>query len=79
MVERKIKKTDVLLALKNGIVIEIKENSKPCTHCLILGHTSKGKPLHVAVALVPDGVLILTTYEPYAKIWGENFDKKVVK
>jgi len=79
MAEREISEKDVKTALQNGIVIELYENSKPHKRCLVLGHIQDGSPLHVVVALVPDGILILTTYEPTADRWSSDFKTKVVK
>jgi len=79
MTERKIQRDDVVSALNNGIIIQFNRNAQPCPCCLVLGRTNQGNPLHVAVAIKPDGIRILTTYEPDAEIWGENLDTKVVK
>lgn len=78
MRERKISKPDVKTALKNGTIIELCEESKPHKRCLVLGYLENGTPLHVVVAFVPDGLLILTTYEPTTDRWSSDFKTKVV-
>ena len=78
MVERDISTKDVKTALKNGIIIELYENAKPHKRCLVLGYLENGSPLHVVVAFVSDGLLILTTYEPTADRWSNDFKTKVV-
>lgn len=79
MRERKIEPTDVKTALKNGIIIDLCEEAKPHKRCLVLGYTENGTPLHVVVAFVSDGLLILTTYEPTTDRWSSDFKTKVVK
>ena len=78
MAERKISQKDVKKALKNGVIIKVCEKSKPHQRCLVLGHIDSGDPLHIVVAIVPDGVLVLTTYIPEIKRWGTDYKTKVV-
>lgn len=79
MRQREIEPTDVKTALRNGIIIELCEEAKPHKRCVVLGHLENGSPLHVVVAIVPDGLLILTTYEPTVDRWSNDFKTKVVK
>jgi len=79
MTERNIYEKDVISALKNGIVIEVDSKIKQDKNCLVLGHSIKGDPLHIAVALKPAEIIILTTYHPNKKRWGEDYKTKVVR
>lgn len=79
MTERVIHQKDVVAAMRSGVIIELKQDAKPCPCCLILGKARSGDPLHVAVAFKEGCLLVLTTYQPEVEFWGENLDKKVVK
>jgi len=78
MRQRRIEPTDVKTVLKNGTIIDLCEEAKPHKRCVVLGHLENGSPLHVVVAIVPDGLLILTTYEPTVDRWSNDFKTKVV-
>lgn len=79
MTERNIDEKDVISALKNGIVIEVNSKIKQDKNCLVLGNSIKGDPLHVAVALKPGEIIILTTYRPNKKRWGDDYKTKAVR
>ena len=62
--ERGIFRYDVIHALQTGEIIEHYPDDFPNPSCLILGTTSKSKPLHVVCASNDEGIKIITAYYP---------------
>ena len=72
MLERDIRKKEILGALKNDDIIESYPDSLPYPAFLILGFT-EGKPLHIVCALSDDFLWIITVYRPDNKRWTNDF------
>lgn len=68
MIKRSIQDYEVEEALFWGEIIEEYPQDKYSPSCLILGITSKGRPLHVQVSF-PPRVVIITVYEPDEDEW----------
>ncbi|MDP2804367.1 MAG: DUF4258 domain-containing protein [Gallionellaceae bacterium] len=73
MHERGISEEDVGSAIANGLVIESYPNDTPFSSALLLGQAGL-KAIHVVYADVVDDDLrvIITVYEPDAKIWCDD-------
>jgi hypothetical protein len=66
-----IRDEDVDQAVRNGKIIEMYPDDEPYPSCLIYGHTSQGRPLHIvcAFAVESDMAIIVTTYHPDPDRW----------
>lgn len=78
MYQRNIRADDVKVALLGGEVIESYLEDKPLPSFLVLGRTSKGRPLHTVVALDSEEQIlwIITVYEPSMEEWEEGFRRR---
>ena len=74
----KIQVEELLEALDSGEIIEEYPEDTPYPSCLILGHTSAGRVLHVVAAPVPNGesLIIITTYQPDPDRWESDFKRR---
>ncbi len=67
---RKIEAKEIEEAICNGTIIEAYPDDPRGPSCLILGFTSRGRPLHVVCGkLEEDEILIITAYEPGLEEW----------
>jgi hypothetical protein len=66
--ERDITTADMETAIMNGEIIKEYPDDKPFPSCLICGHTSTGRPLHIVCSLAPVSNII-TFYFPDEKLW----------
>jgi len=67
---RKIEAEEIEEAICNGTIIEPYPDDPRGASCLILGFTSRNRPLHVICGrLEEDEILIITAYEPDPKEW----------
>ncbi|MDI6755624.1 MAG: DUF4258 domain-containing protein [Thermodesulfobacteriota bacterium] len=67
---RKIKAEDIEEAIIKGAIIEPYPDDPRGASCLILGLTSKGRPLHIVCGRLEENeILIITAYEPDAEEW----------
>ena len=64
---------DVINALTNGEIIEEYTSDYPFPSCLVLGHTTTGKPLHVVCGSNGTELWLITTYFPNSMEWSEDF------
>jgi len=71
---RKIEAKEIEEAICKGIIIEPYPDDPRGTSCLILGFTSRDRPLHIVCGrLEKDEILIITAYEPDPKEWEEDW------
>ena len=74
MFERRISKEEVLKVIKDSETIGEYADDFPFPSRLALG-VVEGRPLHVVVALNPDGptCIVITAYEPTTEVWSNDF------
>ncbi len=74
ILERNIKRNDVLNTIKTGIVIEEYPTDKPLFSCLIYNN-DKENPLHVVAGIDEDtdSIFIITVYRPDSDVFLEDF------
>jgi hypothetical protein len=76
-VERNISELEIRRAGEHAGIIEDYPTDKYSPSCLLLGFTETGRPLHIQVSRMDsDLVKIITTYEPNATEWTDNFSKR---
>ena len=70
LMQREIKRADVLSCIETGKIIEQYPTDKPFPSCLILGKSVSGKDIHVICGL-DKGVIcyIITAYYPNLEKW----------
>lgn len=67
---RKIEAEEIEQAICNGAIIEPYPDDPRGASCLVLGFTSRDRPLHVICGrLEEDEILIITAYEPDPEEW----------
>ncbi len=67
---RKIEAEEIEQAICNGTIIEPYPDDPRGPSCLVLGLTSRDRPLHVICGrLEEDEILIVTAYEPDPEEW----------
>jgi hypothetical protein len=71
MIQRAIKRSDVIEAILCGEIIEEYPKDKYWPSCLIYGKTKGGRDLHVQVSNPPH-VVIITTYDPDPAEWMDS-------
>jgi hypothetical protein len=80
MFERNISEDDILLVLEQGAIIEEYHDDFPFPSILINGRSIAEQPLHVIVGIdrSEKRLYIITTYEPDATKWTDNFSRRRV-
>jgi hypothetical protein len=80
MFQRHIGADEVTFILTHGQVIERYEEDFPLPSVLLHGRTTANRPLHVVVGINVDEqkLVIITTYEPDALQWADNFSRRIV-
>ncbi len=73
MLERQIRRREVLECILNGEIIEEYFSDKPSPSCLIFGITANARNMHVCCAYSDDMVYIITAYEPNLFKWNNDF------
>ena len=73
MLERSIKKEDVIHSVIHGEIIEQYAKDFPFPSCLIAGSTLLDEPLHTVCSIGQDNVWIITVYKPDRDKWKGNF------
>jgi len=78
MFQRKRTKDDVRKVINHGEVISDYPDDKPFPSMLTLGFVEK-RPVHVVLAYdnINETGYVVTTYVPDAKLWTENFKRRV--
>ena len=70
---RQIKAQDIEQAIQTGFIIEAYPGDPRGASCLLLGFVDK-RPLHVVCGCLDDEeLLIITAYEPDAKVWENDW------
>lgn len=68
--QRKIKDTEVIMAIANGEIIEDYPEDVRGQSCLVLGYIGPGRPVHAVCGIDPSGTLIIiTVYFPEPSKW----------
>ncbi len=77
MFDRSISEEDVRQTVDSGKIIARYDDDKPYPSWLLLGWRGT-RPIHVVVARnqAEDEDIIVTVYEPDARIWDHLFEKK---
>jgi hypothetical protein len=80
MFQRHIGAEEVAFILTHGQVIERYEEDFPLPSVLLSGRTEANRPLHIVVGINIDEqkLVIITTYEPDALQWADNFSRGIV-
>jgi hypothetical protein len=80
MFQRHIGAEDVTFILTHGQVIERYDEDFPLPSALLNGRTAANRPLHVVVGINVHErkLVIITTYEPDALQWTDNFSRRIV-
>lgn len=80
MFQRHIGADEVICILRHGHVIKRYDDDFPFPSVLLNGRTTANRPLHVVVGLNADEriLVIITTYEPDALQWADNFSRRIV-
>ncbi|MDR2924207.1 MAG: DUF4258 domain-containing protein [Treponema sp.] len=76
MFRRGISMDDVAGALANGEIIEQYPSDYPFPSCLVLGHTTAGKALHVVCGSNGEELWLITAYIPSHADWTEDFRQR---
>lgn len=78
MHQREIKVDEVKEVLISSQIVEEYATDKPLPSTLVLGYTSKKRPLHVVVAIEENEKLVwtITAYEPTMDEWEKGFHKR---
>lgn len=81
--ERAISNRDLMAVLSGGYAIECQGVQKDSIEILLMGHT-KGynnmyRPLHVAVSIKDNDVLVKTAYDPRSREWQweNNYETRI--
>ena len=80
MFQRHIGAEEVAFILTHGQVIERYDEDFPLPSVLLNGRTAANRPLHVVVGINVDErkLVIITTFEPDALQWADNFSRRIV-
>jgi hypothetical protein len=74
----RIQVEEVLQAIETGEIIEQYLDDTPYASCLILGHTTSGRPLHLVCApiIAEERLIVITTYQPDPSRWDLEFRRR---
>jgi hypothetical protein len=72
LIQRNIKRKDVIHTLLNGEIIEEYPKDLPYPSCLILGHDTNYNPQHVVCSVGQGFLWIITVYKPDIKKWQKD-------
>jgi hypothetical protein len=80
MFQRHIGAEEVTFLLTHGQVIERYDEDFPLPSVLLNGRTVANRPVHVVVGINVDEqkLVIITTYEPDALQWADNFSRRIL-
>lgn len=70
--QRNILISDVKNAINNGEIIEYYDDDYPYPSCLILGHETNNKILHIVCGMSANTVHMVTAYYPDDEKWEED-------
>ena len=71
--QRNISENDIRSAICSGMIIEHYPTDYPWPSCLIAGHTSENKILHVVVSSTGEAAKLITAYWPDIEKWNADF------
>ncbi|MDY0170968.1 MAG: DUF4258 domain-containing protein [Thermoguttaceae bacterium] len=75
--DRMIRRVEVRCVIENGEVIEDYPTDARGHSCLLLGHGTGGRPIHVVCAPKNDYLAVITAYLPDENEWSDDFKVKV--
>ncbi len=77
MFKRNISTNAVEKVIENGEIIKSYPEDTPYPSFLLLGFHEQ-RPIHIVYSYdsIKSNVIIITVYEPSAKIWGKNFKNR---
>ncbi|MGH8056802.1 MAG: DUF4258 domain-containing protein [Candidatus Entotheonellia bacterium] len=80
MFQRHIGTEEVAFILTHGQVVERYDQDFPLPSVLLNGGTAANRPLHVVVGINAEEqkLVVITTYEPDALQWTDNFSRRIV-
>jgi len=78
MKERNIKFADIRVAIQSGEIILQDLQDIPNPSVLILGFIQGNKPLHVAVGMDDDKIVLITAYFPTPTLWEIDYKTRKV-
>jgi hypothetical protein len=80
MLERNIKRKDVISCIKTGEILNYYEDDKPFPSYLVLGFV-RTKPLHIVFSLneTENYIYIITVYNPSSKYYESNNRTRIKK
>lgn len=76
MEERGIHVDDIIMTIGNGEIIKEYVEDKPLPSCLILGKSTKNKPLHLVVSRDEEYIYLITAYFPDSERWEKGFKSR---
>jgi hypothetical protein len=78
MFEREIEPAFLQSVVESGEIIADYDDDQPYPSKLVLGFLQK-RPIHVVVAQNGGDCIIVTAYEPDAKVWNTAFTRRIDK
>lgn len=76
MYQRGIHKIEIESAIVNGMVVEQYPEDYPYPSCLIAGHDTKGKTIHIVCGLGDENLYIITVYYPNILKWKNGITRR---
>ena len=73
LIERNIKRADVIECIQNGEIIEQYPNDYPYPSCLIFAILTNGKPFHAVIGIGDGNLFIITAYYPTLDKWENDY------
>ncbi|MCL2386415.1 MAG: DUF4258 domain-containing protein [Defluviitaleaceae bacterium] len=73
MKERKIKFSDVKLAIQGGEIIAQDLQDIPNPSILVLGYVRDNEPMHVAIGVGDAKLVLITAYFPTLALWEADY------
>ena len=72
MLQRGIKRAEIIETILNGEIIEEYMYDKPFPSCLVFGHTVNNRPVHVVCSIDNEYLYIITAYIPDTIKWEKD-------
>lgn len=73
LLERQLKRSNVLQSIVNGEIIEEYQKDSPFASCLILGYDENKMPIHTVCSIGEGFLWIITVYRPDPSKWESDF------
>lgn len=72
MLQRGIKRAEIIETILNGEIIEEYMYDKPFPSCLVFGYTVNNRPIHVVCSIDNEYLYIITAYIPDTIKWEKD-------